>query len=84
MTWNKLPQRQIAFNTVNVPTLLPPVDNCFSIYDFFNYFFNNCVVDIIVNNTNKRLKPDEYTTRKEVKAFIGLLGLPDFRRYKEK
>lgn len=71
MKWNKLPQYKATANPIILPMLLTPVDNCFTMVDFFNYYFTNEIIDLIVDCTNQ--DPDEYTTRKEIRAFIGLL-----------
>ena len=45
------------------------------ISDFFDYFFDDDVINLIVTYTNKRLKEDEKTNAIEIRAFIGLMLL---------
>lgn len=56
-----------------LPTLNEPVRDLIDIIDFFNYFFDNDSINLVVNYTNKRLDEEERTTNNELKAFIGLL-----------
>ena len=80
MNWYELPQHKIIRDPIIVPMLLAPVDNCFTMVNLFNYFLKNEIIDIIVNCTNKRLNSDQITSRKEIKAFIGLLLIFGFTK----
>lgn len=77
--WNYEQPEMSSFrkNFIRLETgLLEPVSHLITIIDFFNYFFDDSFVNILINNTNKRLPQSESElTKDELRAFMGLLLL---------
>jgi hypothetical protein len=65
------------------PTLLEPLQNCHSVTDFFNFYFDDNLVKMIVNYTNMRIADmSQHIDEVELRAFIGLLILFGFTKQK--